>query len=143
MTEALLNHLAAFISGLGGIVLGAGIIKIWLNRTLSDYASLKKRVEENVEQELLRQRQELAECEQRQVDLARRLTVLEERVEPLNVPLLNQKIETIDHQVLHEEGKLEQCLQQTTILAERVKNLKHVCDNNNAKIRQLEEHIDG
>ncbi len=106
-----MNNLAAFLSGLSGVLLGAGIIVTWLRQLLSDYARLKQKVEEQLERRLGHVEAGQGEAAKQGVDLARRVQVAEERLAPLNVPLLNQQISTLGRQLDAVQAKLDRYLE--------------------------------
>lgn len=119
-----LTNLAAFLSGLGGVLLGAGIIALWLNHTLHEYTALKHRVEDDLAKGVSALREQLADLQQREVDLDRRLRTTERQVEPVNIPLVNQQLKSLGRQVLDLEGKLEVVLDRTTRQDERLTALR-------------------
>lgn len=128
---------AAFISGLSGVIIGAGIIVVWLRQMLSDYSNLKRKVEEQLEQRLTRVEHDHAEEQKQFTDLARRLKVAEGRLKPMNVPLLNQQIRTVSQQLDGVETKLDRYMEATARQDERIRSLHEHHEELQEMIRAL------
>jgi thioester reductase-like protein len=122
-----LQHLAAFASGLGGVIIGAGIIVVWLRQTLADYAALKRKVEDNLEWRLNRLEASASEQQKLLVDFSRRLLVAEGRLEPLNGGLLNQQVRQLAQQLDGVLVKLDRCVENGARQDERLQHLQALC----------------
>lgn len=122
------ENMAAFVSGLSGVLLGAGIIAIWLQQVLRGYERLKEKVEQQLEERMHQAEIANQAAELQYAQLASRLEAAEIRLEPVNGPLLNQQIQSIGRQLDAVDAKLDRYREATARLEERMEGLRASCE---------------